>query len=309
MTLRVLIAAVATLLAQPLLAQPLQGQDRPLTVTAPWEIASLGPSVAGFAFQRVGAAETLVEVDEAGALVPGLAEAWESAEDGLVWRFRRREGVAFHDGALLDAAAASLRRALPLSLPGVLVNAPVEAIEAEGREVVVRLADPFAALPALLTHSSTLILAPASFGAGGEVEAVIGTGSYEIEDLSPPQSMRLAPPSCTTSCGRGASTPAPARWARTSPRAAWRSWRCRGARSSHLGETAVVEVTGLRKPCRQLDGHRAGLMAAVLDRDERGGLVRKAGVMGVVRASGTVRAGDPVRVSLPAGPHRRLEPV
>jgi MOSC domain-containing protein YiiM len=77
----------------------------------------------------------------------------------------------------------------------------------------------------------------------------------------------------------------------------------------HLGERAVVEVTGLRNPCTQLDGIQDRLMAATLDRDEDGGLVRKAGVMGIVLAGGEVRAGDPVRVELPSEPHRALEPV
>jgi MOSC domain-containing protein YiiM len=71
----------------------------------------------------------------------------------------------------------------------------------------------------------------------------------------------------------------------------------------------VVEITGLRNPCAQLDRFQPGLMAAVLDRDEHGGLVRKAGVMGTVLAGGDVRPGDPVRVELPPGPHRPLEPV
>ena len=76
-----------------------------------------------------------------------------------------------------------------------------------------------------------------------------------------------------------------------------------------LGETASVEVTGLRNPCKQLDGLQPGLMRAVLDRDEEGNLVRKAGVMGVVVAGGEVRPGDGVRVELPPGPHRPLEKV
>jgi MOSC domain-containing protein YiiM len=82
----------------------------------------------------------------------------------------------------------------------------------------------------------------------------------------------------------------------------------RGARL-HLGEVAVVEVTGLRNPCAQLNGLRPGLMAAVLDRDEDGRLVRKSGVMGVVLVGGEVRAGDPVRVELPPAPHRPLDTV
>ncbi|HSL84719.1 MAG TPA: MOSC domain-containing protein [Thermoanaerobaculia bacterium] len=76
-----------------------------------------------------------------------------------------------------------------------------------------------------------------------------------------------------------------------------------------LGETALVEVTGLRNPCAQLDGFQQGLTAAVLDRDDEGRLVRKAGVMGVVVAGGTVRPGDPIRIELPPPPHRPLEPV
>ena len=76
-----------------------------------------------------------------------------------------------------------------------------------------------------------------------------------------------------------------------------------------LGDGALVKVTGLRNPCVQLDGFRPGLMAAVLDRDERGNLIRKAGVMGVVLADGEVRPGDPVRVELPPEPHRPLEKV
>jgi MOSC domain-containing protein YiiM len=77
----------------------------------------------------------------------------------------------------------------------------------------------------------------------------------------------------------------------------------------HLGDTAVVEVTGLRNPCAQLDGIKPGLMAATLARDENGELVRKAGVMGIVRAGGEVRAEDPIRVELPPTPHHPLRAV
>ncbi|HEV2107314.1 MAG TPA: MOSC domain-containing protein [Thermomicrobiales bacterium] len=77
----------------------------------------------------------------------------------------------------------------------------------------------------------------------------------------------------------------------------------------HLGEAAVVEVTGLRNPCAQLDKIQPGLMAATLGRDEHGNLIRKAGVMGVVLTGGEVQPGDAIRVELPPEPHRRLEPV
>jgi MOSC domain-containing protein YiiM len=74
----------------------------------------------------------------------------------------------------------------------------------------------------------------------------------------------------------------------------------------HLGEAAVVEITGLRNPCVQLDRIQPGLMAATLDRAADGSLVRKAGVMGIVVTGGEVRPGDSIRVELPAPPHQAL---
>lgn len=82
----------------------------------------------------------------------------------------------------------------------------------------------------------------------------------------------------------------------------------------HLGEEALVEVTGLRNPCAQIEAFgvargQPGLLAAVLDRDEHGGLIRKAGIMGVVLRGGAVQPGDPIRAEFPAEPWERLERV
>ena len=76
-----------------------------------------------------------------------------------------------------------------------------------------------------------------------------------------------------------------------------------------LGPDAIVEITGLRTPCKQLDSLQPGLMEAVLDRAADGSLVRRAGVMGVVVTSGEVHAGDAILVTAPPPPHRPLEPV
>jgi MOSC domain-containing protein YiiM len=76
-----------------------------------------------------------------------------------------------------------------------------------------------------------------------------------------------------------------------------------------LGDHALVEVAGLRNPCAQLDGLAEGLMEATLDRDDDGGLIRRAGIMGIVLESGEVRPGDAIEVELPEPPHRRLESV
>jgi hypothetical protein len=76
-----------------------------------------------------------------------------------------------------------------------------------------------------------------------------------------------------------------------------------------IGAGAVVEITGLRNPCVQLDAYQAGLMRAVLDRAADGSLIRKAGVMGIVVTGGVVRPGDRVVADLPASPHQALQPV
>lgn len=76
-----------------------------------------------------------------------------------------------------------------------------------------------------------------------------------------------------------------------------------------LGPDVVVEITGLRNPCYQLDDFQKGLMAATLDHDDDGNLIRKAGVMSVVLVDGAVRPGDAIKIELPPQPHRPLEPV
>lgn len=76
-----------------------------------------------------------------------------------------------------------------------------------------------------------------------------------------------------------------------------------------LGADARIEVTGLRNPCDQLDGIQPGLMQAVLDRDESGAVLRKAGVMGIVLTDGEVRPGHDIRIEAGPPDARPLEPV
>lgn len=76
-----------------------------------------------------------------------------------------------------------------------------------------------------------------------------------------------------------------------------------------LGSEAVVEITGLRNPCSQLDAVRPGLMQAVLDRAPDGTVVRRAGVMSIVRTAGSVRTGDPIVIDALPVETRALRPV
>ncbi|WP_330329084.1 MOSC domain-containing protein [Streptomyces sp. NBC_00536] len=76
-----------------------------------------------------------------------------------------------------------------------------------------------------------------------------------------------------------------------------------------FGEDAVVEVTGLRNPCLQIDGFQQGLLKQLVSRDASGKLLLKGGIMGVVRQGGTIRPGDAISVTLPPEPHVPLERV
>jgi len=77
----------------------------------------------------------------------------------------------------------------------------------------------------------------------------------------------------------------------------------------HLGVAAIVEVTGLRNPCRQIERFKPGLLAALLGQDAEGNVVRKSGIMGIVLRGGEVKPGDAIRVELPPEPHQKLKPV
>jgi MOSC domain-containing protein YiiM len=76
-----------------------------------------------------------------------------------------------------------------------------------------------------------------------------------------------------------------------------------------IGEEAVIEVTGLRNPCVQIDNFRQGLLKRVVGRDDAGNVVRKAGIMSIVKQGGVVRPGDTIEAKLPDEPHRPLDRV
>lgn len=82
----------------------------------------------------------------------------------------------------------------------------------------------------------------------------------------------------------------------------------RGAKL-RIGDTAVIEITGLRNPCDQLNHFQDGLLSAVIEIDEQGNVIRKAGIMGIVLEGGEVKVGDSIYVELPEKPFLKLERV
>lgn len=181
-------ATAAVVLSSTTLAEQRTG----ITIASPWEVASADPAVAGFAIQKLQIMENLVDADTNGVLRAGLATEWVATDDGLSWTFTLREGVRFHDGSEMNATnvAQALNRAL--EQPGVLAKAPITSIAAGDGSIVVELERPFASLPALLAHATTVIPAPAAADGEGVPVELIGTGPFRVTEFSPPQAIEMA---------------------------------------------------------------------------------------------------------------------
>lgn len=172
------------------LGSPALSQDV-LRVVAPFEIQSAEPSTTGHIFTRMGIAETLIEADAGGDLLPALATDWQVTDDGLGWRLTLRPDVLFHDGTPMTAAAVVNALTIARAKPGPLADLPIREIAADGDHgVTIALTGPSAVLPAYLAEARAQILAPAAYGADGQAMQVIGTGPYRLADLTPPLSLR-----------------------------------------------------------------------------------------------------------------------
>lgn len=167
--------------------------DDTLRVVSPMEVHSLEPAMSDGVFTRLEVAETLVTSDLDGELAPALAETWEVSPDGRAWTFELADGATFHDGSPVDAeaVASALERAAAVEA-SPLSASPIERFVPDDDALRIELSEPDVTLPALLTHYSAAVLAPASYDAEGRVTEVIGTGPYAIEDLRLPASITVA---------------------------------------------------------------------------------------------------------------------
>lgn len=161
--------------------------ERTLVVAGPFEVHNLDPVTAAGVFTRLEVAETLVATDLDGTLVPGLATSWDVSEDQLTWTFALRETATFHDGTDVDAAAVATALTRAHATEGTPIStAPIAEVGGEGDTVTVRLSEPFASLPAVAADTTGQVLAPASYDQDGSVTAVIGSGPYEVVEVTAP---------------------------------------------------------------------------------------------------------------------------
>lgn len=175
--------------------QKIANQDElPLaTVVAPWELNSLDPNQSGVIFQRMNLAETLVEANSQGQLVPSLATEWHSNEAGDVWTFSLRPNVKFHNGSELNAQAVANSLNIALSKPSILKKAFINEIRVvDPLKIEISLTKAFMPFPSFLTHYSTIVLAPEAYNDKGEVVQLIGTGAFKPSKIEAPQKIEAA---------------------------------------------------------------------------------------------------------------------
>ncbi len=182
----------AALVGLPLVAD---AQDQPIRILTSFKIDSMDPDSEGFWMQEFGVAELLMEFQPDGSIAPWLAKSLTQVDD-LTWVIALNEGVTFHNGRALDAAAVmeviDYRRANSSGVQGVVPEATV--FEATGPlEITVRSAAPLPELPNILAHESYFLIydLPTVTAAGGDWETLEGagiyTGPYEVEDLNDEQ--------------------------------------------------------------------------------------------------------------------------
>ena len=166
--------------------------DDTIRVAGPFEVHSVAPAESSGLFTRLEVAETLVSSDLEGDLQPGLSPEWSESGDGLSWTFELPTGATFHDHAPVTAAAAvqSLEAAYA-EAASPLSAAPVDSFAVDGDAVRIDLDEPYPALPAVLTHYSTVVLAPSSWE-GDRITSVVGTGPYEVEEIELPAKVDVA---------------------------------------------------------------------------------------------------------------------
>lgn len=174
-------------------ALPALATEGVLDVVAPFELKGPDPVQSGNILIKMDVTETLVDADATGALLPGLATSWTVAEDGLSWRFVLRDGVSFHDGSKMDAAAVAQSLERSRDNGGLLAKAPIQEIAPlDDMTVQITLSEPFAMLPSMLAEYRSAIIAPDAIAEDGSVTSAIGTGPYRVTDYAPPNKMTVA---------------------------------------------------------------------------------------------------------------------
>lgn len=156
-----------------------------LNIAAPWDPKTSDPHVNGFAHQRMGVTETLVDVNDEALTSPGLATSWNVSDDKKTWTFKLREGVTFHDGTPFNAEA--MKRSLEDSLKksSTFSSVPIKEINAVDESTLdILLTEPFPSLPAYMAKGESAALSKATIDQG-DITTPYATGPFIFTSYSP----------------------------------------------------------------------------------------------------------------------------
>lgn len=183
--------AMAAGLALPFLASRAEAAGT-LNLVLESEVVILDPHATTAAITRTFAThvfDTLFAMDGQGMIKPQMVEAWEVSPDGLVWNFRLRPGLQFHDGAPVTSAdvVASLERWAPRdSLGRMLWAAKSELVATDQRGFRLTLSRPFPLVLDVLgkPNAPLPVILPARLAAvpvETRIREIIGSGPFRFK--------------------------------------------------------------------------------------------------------------------------------
>ena len=126
--------------------------------------------------------ETLLNEDEKGQVVPGLASSYTASPDNKTFTFTIRPNIKCHDGSTFDAAAAKWNIDRIIDPKTGSSNASsygkITSTSVSGNVLTITQAEPYSPMPMFLTSALALMMCPSTIQ-GSDVKPV-GTGPWKF---------------------------------------------------------------------------------------------------------------------------------
>lgn len=144
--------------------------------------------------------DSLVSMQRDGSVVPWLADSWTVSPDGLVYTFTLRQGVTFHDGTPLDAAAvkANFEHMIDPATQSLTTAGYLRPYYKSSRAIdpstfELTLSTPYSALLPVLSQAFFGIQSPTAMARGldANCQSPVGTGPFIVKEWIRGQSVEL----------------------------------------------------------------------------------------------------------------------